>query len=179
MTSEARSAMTPDEMRIDAFNKWYRDNGYYHDTVSDRKVLMQEAWLASRQLDSKIIGKFFNIINRLQGRVRANNATFAHYGKTHKKIVKKNQDAIWHSVVELEETLKAVNDRQATLASAQGWRPIEEYKGGEALFFQPEIKGRQSNLPARCVVDNAEPYPRGATHFMELPQPPSRQGCDE
>lgn len=28
------------------FEEWYRQNGYYHDTVSDRKELMREAWNA-------------------------------------------------------------------------------------------------------------------------------------
>lgn len=30
----------------DDFDKWYSENGYYHDTVSDRKELMREAWNA-------------------------------------------------------------------------------------------------------------------------------------
>lgn len=31
----------------DEFEEWYRRNGYYHDTVSDRKELMRVAWLES------------------------------------------------------------------------------------------------------------------------------------
>lgn len=28
-----------------SFEEWYSKNGYYHDTISDRKELMREAWL--------------------------------------------------------------------------------------------------------------------------------------
>lgn len=33
-------------MTREAFEKWYNQGGYYHDTVSDRKELMLEAWQA-------------------------------------------------------------------------------------------------------------------------------------
>lgn len=33
---------------VDDFEKWYNENGYYHDTVSERKELMQTAWQAAR-----------------------------------------------------------------------------------------------------------------------------------
>lgn len=29
------------------FDKWYTENGYYHDTVSESKELMREAWNAA------------------------------------------------------------------------------------------------------------------------------------
>lgn len=30
-----------------AFEKWYTENGYYHDTISERKDLMLQAWQAA------------------------------------------------------------------------------------------------------------------------------------
>lgn len=56
-----------------------------------------------------------------------------------------------------------------------GWLPIESYKRGEVMFYQPRVdngRGRMK-LNARIVIDNRKPYPRKTTHWMPLPTTPS------
>ena len=54
------------------------------------------------------------------------------------------------------------------------WQPIETApKGKEVLLYEPAAKAGGIILPARIVVERwPTSYPRPATHWMPLPEPP-------
>jgi len=41
-----------DTKTLNGFAKWYSENGFYHDTVSPRRELMEQAWNASLTEDA-------------------------------------------------------------------------------------------------------------------------------